>query len=51
MGHEIQVEGGRLVMEVLVPLVEVGRRGVEVGKREVEVQGPLVEVAGHETLH
>lgn len=51
MGHEILVEGGRLVMEVLVPQVEVGRKGTEVGKREEEVQGPLVEVAGHEILH
>lgn len=43
MGQEIQVEAGRLVTEVLVPLEEVGRWGVE-------VQGPLVEAAGQRIL-
>lgn len=43
MGHEAQVEEMRLVMEVLVLLEEVGRRGGE-------VQGPLVEAAGQKLL-
>lgn len=44
VGQEIQEEGGSLIMEVLLPLEEVG-------KEEVEVRAPSVEVAVWETAH